>query len=296
MAMQLCFSSVGNKPVRMAVIFRGTGKRIPADELAAYHKDVYVYRQPNAWVDTSMSVQWIKGTLSAAVADFDEFILFCDNLEAQRSLPFQEEIRELKGVVWYGVPNVTDIWQPVDAGAGFLIKKLILHEQQRWLEEEGNVELLLGKKRKGLGVKERIILLTHWIGEAYNRFLLSEYDTSRYRGIETTGCLITADGSEDSKIPPEGLNGFIVPDPLPSAISVPDPVPCKTPGPATILANDEMEIEDSEFYDNSVDAYDDEILEVDDELDRNFEHKLVGHKLKVHHNYGWFTGGLLSSF
>ena len=139
--LQLCFSPVANQPVRIAVIFRGTGKRIPPNKLAAYHKDVDVYWQPNAWADTSMSVQWIKGTLSAAVADFDEFVLFCDNLEAQTRLPFQEEIRELKGVVWYGVPNATDIWQPVDAGAWFLIKKLILHEQQRWLEAEENVEL-----------------------------------------------------------------------------------------------------------------------------------------------------------
>ena len=108
-----------------------------------------------------MSVQWIKGTLSAAVADFDEFILFCDNLEAQTSVPFQEEIRELKGVVWYGVPNATDIWQQVDAGAGFLIKKQILHEQQRWLEEKKNFELWLGTTEKRLGVKERCILLTH---------------------------------------------------------------------------------------------------------------------------------------
>ena len=237
-----------------------------------------------------MSVQWIKGTLSAAVADFEEFILFCDNLEAQTSLPFQEEIRELKGVVWYGVPNATGIWQPVDAGAGFLIKKLILHEQQRWLEEEENVELWLGNTEKRLCVKERRILLTHWIGEAYNRFLSSKYDTSRYRCFEKIGCLITADGSEDSKIQPEGLNGYIVPDPLPSAISVPDPVPCETPEPATIPADDEMEIEDSEFHDNSVDAQDDEILEVDDELDRNFGHELVGNKFKVHYDYGCFTG------
>ena len=57
----------------------------------------------------------------------------------QSSLPFQEEVRELKGIVWYGVPNATDIWQSVDESAGFLIKKLIFHEQERWLEE--NVEM-----------------------------------------------------------------------------------------------------------------------------------------------------------
>ena len=82
--LQLCFSPVANQPVRIAVIFRRRGKRIPADELAAYHKDVDVYWQPNVCSDTSMSVQWTKGTLSAAVADFDEFILFVTILKLQQ--------------------------------------------------------------------------------------------------------------------------------------------------------------------------------------------------------------------
>ena len=71
---------------------------------------------------------------------------------------------------------------------------------------------------------------------------------------------------------------------------VPDPVPCEAPEPATIPVDDEMEIEDSEFHEKSVDAQDDEVLEVDDELDRNFEHQLVRNKFKVHYDYGWFTG------
>ncbi len=99
-------------------------------------------------------------------------------------------------------------------------------------------------------MKERRILLTHWIGEAYNRFLSSENDASRYCCFEKTSCLITADGSEDCKIQPEGLNGYIVPDPLPSAILVPHPVSFETPEPTTILADDEVGIEDNELQDD----------------------------------------------
>ncbi len=46
--LQLCFSPVVKQPERIAVIFRGTGKRISADVLAAYHKDVDIYCQANA--------------------------------------------------------------------------------------------------------------------------------------------------------------------------------------------------------------------------------------------------------
>ena len=35
-----------------------------------------------------------------------------------------------------------------------------------------------------------------------------------YRSFEKTGCVITADGSEDEKIQPEGMPGYIVPPPV----------------------------------------------------------------------------------
>ena len=43
------------------------------------------------------------------------YILFCDNLEGQTALHFQEEVRKRGGMVWFGVKNATDFWQPVDA-------------------------------------------------------------------------------------------------------------------------------------------------------------------------------------
>ena len=43
------------------------------------------------------------------------YILFCDNLEGQTALPFQEEVRKRGGMVWFGVKITTDFWQPVDA-------------------------------------------------------------------------------------------------------------------------------------------------------------------------------------
>ena len=62
--------------------------------------------------------------------------------------------------------------------------------------------------------KKRRILITHWVGEAYSKLMGDDYSNSRWRSFEKTGCLITADGSEDSKTEPESLTGYTVPPPL----------------------------------------------------------------------------------
>ena len=64
------------------------------------------------------------------------------------------------------------------------------------------------------GKKKRRILRTHWVGEAYSKLMMDDYSKSRWRSFKKTGCLITADGSEDFKIEPEGLTGYTVPPTL----------------------------------------------------------------------------------
>ena len=73
---------------------------------------------------------------------------------------------------------------------------------------------------KKLDVKQRRILITHWVGEAFNTLMGEDYSKTRYRCFEKTGCLITADGSEDDKIAPEGLTNYVVPPPLPIQVAV----------------------------------------------------------------------------
>ena len=47
--------STGKQPT-IAIIFRGTGRRVHPDEKAAWHPDVDVLRQENAWADITVSV------------------------------------------------------------------------------------------------------------------------------------------------------------------------------------------------------------------------------------------------
>ena len=60
------------------------------------------------------SVDWVKNTLAPTAKNLGEFILFCDNLTAQTSEQFLSEVKAPNGIVWLGVKDATDIWQPAD--------------------------------------------------------------------------------------------------------------------------------------------------------------------------------------
>ena len=78
--------------------------------------------------------------------------------------------------------------------------------------------------------------------------------------LNLTGCLITADGSNDDKITPEGLVGYVVRPPLPTQSSEEPMIP-KTPAPEGIPNGGLINVdEDEELHEIN-----DEDLEVDHE-------------------------------
>ena len=82
--LQVCTRADGNQR-RIAAIFRGKGKRAHPDEKAAWHPDVHVLWQENAWVDTTVSVNWVNTTLKPVVESLEKYVLFADNLTAQQT-------------------------------------------------------------------------------------------------------------------------------------------------------------------------------------------------------------------
>lgn len=73
----------------------------------------------------------------------ERFALFCDNLTAQISESFKAEVASQSGVCWFGLPNATDLWQPVDAGYAELFKVFVQQAQHDWLDKEKNAEKLV---------------------------------------------------------------------------------------------------------------------------------------------------------
>ena len=169
--------------------------------------------QKNAWADTKFCLDWSKKTFKAILKDTENFILFLDNLEAHVHESFRNSIKDLRGITWFGVPNATNIWQPVDGGYAATLKTLINQEFFNWLHDEDNVEKWYGAESH-ITASEKCILIMKWAGNAYCQLNRPSYDKFSWGLFEKTGCLIAADGSEDDKIYPQGLTNYKVPPPI----------------------------------------------------------------------------------
>ena len=67
-------------------------------------------------------------------------MLLLDSLEAHTKEEFKEVVNSLSGVVWFGLPNATDLWQPVDAGYAQVLKALVGTKHREWLTQENNAD------------------------------------------------------------------------------------------------------------------------------------------------------------
>eukprot|EP00656_Telonema_subtile_P040205 TRINITY_DN4526_c0_g1_i2.p1 TRINITY_DN4526_c0_g1~~TRINITY_DN4526_c0_g1_i2.p1 ORF type:complete len:397 (-),score=39.76 TRINITY_DN4526_c0_g1_i2:153-1343(-) len=160
---------------RLCVIFRGTGKRISAAELAEYHADVHVMWQPKAWADATTSnryvVDYCVDEICKAELEPGTFhLVTCDNLGSQtkkQNPQFSALLDKLcNAKVWNVLAGNTDEVQVVDAGLGAHVKRKAEEIQTEWLRLDKNWEewtagtLSAGRKR---------ILLTHWFGKAWEQ-------------------------------------------------------------------------------------------------------------------------------
>ena len=72
----------------------------------------------------------------------------------------------------------------------------------RWLEEDDNLELWHDK----ISAKQRRVLMTKWTAEAWKELTADKLFFMKL--FERTGCLITADGSDDDKIRSQALEPY----------------------------------------------------------------------------------------
>ena len=141
----------------------------------------------------------------------------------------------------------------MDAGYGFLLKDLTTKAQDDWLEQDNDIDRWLGncEKKLKLGVSDRRILITQWVGNAFEKLKSSNYDNFRKNCFQKTGCLITANGSEDEFIKPEELQDYKVFPPM-SGPGPEDVAEIKAPEPA--LEPEDVIVEDDLFTSESSEA------------------------------------------
>ena len=201
--LQLCIRPSDSQPVPAAIIFRGKG-RVKVEELKSYDPRVHVFWQKNGWMDKKVALQWVEKTFSPAVDKSHENVLFLDNLSCQCSEEFTLNCwRKANTVVYPLPPSSTDKVQPIDAGEGRQMKRLIGEQLDEYLEDDENLEAWCGES---YSASKRRIMITEWVGTAWSR--MSKYRAYRQRLFEKTGLLMTADGSGDKLINPQGYKDY----------------------------------------------------------------------------------------
>ena len=153
--LQNCFHPT-RPHLKLSIIFRGTGKLFSDDEVQMWYPDVDVYFKEKAGIDPKISCDWAEETLKQTTADNSKFGLFCDSLTAQCKDEFKEEVLNINGVVWHGVPSATDLWQPIDSGYDELLKVLMTQQHNTWLEDNSNAECWYGNEKPYSAKEHRI--------------------------------------------------------------------------------------------------------------------------------------------
>lgn len=72
---------------------------------------------------------------------------------------FQTVVFSANGLLWYCLPDATDLRQPVDARYASCLKSLIDTEHLKWLDIESNPERWFGNEEQ-YKAKEKSILIT----------------------------------------------------------------------------------------------------------------------------------------
>jgi hypothetical protein len=109
----------------------------------------------------------------------------------------------------------TEMLQPIDSGVGSILKRIMGHIQDEWLDVEDHLLAWEGDPdaKIKLNASARRILITQWAGEAWERLTTDEcYKDTIFKCFVRTGAMITVDESDDDKICPlAGLKGYTIP-------------------------------------------------------------------------------------
>ncbi len=117
--LQLCIQPQEPQNISPAVIFREKGNISPTEK-AAYHKNVHVYWQINAWMDKAVSEERVRKTFAPNVDKTAENVLFLDNLNCKVTGDFHNICKEFASTLVYALPaEETDKYQLFDQGKGY---------------------------------------------------------------------------------------------------------------------------------------------------------------------------------
>jgi hypothetical protein len=241
--LQVMFRADGTQPC-LAIIFRGKGttyigeeKRLLeniVDPETGEHLPIDVYYNEKAWADPQFTIAWLKRSMKAAVSelcgDGKPVLLLADNLSGQDVRASAGDIgRRARdtassiGVEWWNlVSGCTDTLQPVDAGLGRELKRMIGKISGEWLADETNLLRWEGGRVsnppqpsdvKPLAATDRRVLMATWAAIAWKRICARQTMLQRY--FERTGCALQAQPGESDllvkleQLTPSEVNQYV---------------------------------------------------------------------------------------
>ena len=199
---QLTIFADGILRVKPLVIFRGTGKRITFQEKLKYDKRVSVCFQENAWCDEAVMIRWVKHQWKPRVEG--PTILCLDQHKAQKTLSIEDLLSsECNTTAVLIPPGCTSLVQPLDVVVNAPFKRLVDDLATSHMQEN-----LDDYVHGNFSAKQQRILLTAWIGEAWEKTCANK--DMIIRGFRKCGISVAADGSEDNDINIKELENYQV--------------------------------------------------------------------------------------
>ena len=106
---------------------------------------------------------------------------------------------------------MTDSWQPIDSSIGKTTRELVLGHEfglQCWLERSAANRRQWANNQ--VNAQVRRLMAMQFLGMAWNHIHEGYQKMIRNSWVKT-GCLLTADGTDDELIKPQGIADYIVP-------------------------------------------------------------------------------------
>ena len=211
---------MGHQLMPLLLLFKGKGElkweEILELEGRSVHWCVPHKFNPSAWMNQGVLAQWFKETFlpaaRAIVAAPREILLLLDNCGSCHQSPEFDELAAANNVVvHYGPPNLTGRWQPADAAVLKTFKDLFAKELEAWKKRsKRNRQLFRSKK---WSAQQQRVCAIEFAALAWRALHSADYEAMHNKAWFATGCGMTADGTEDHKIHPQGHDDYLPPSP-----------------------------------------------------------------------------------
>eukprot|EP00965_Chrysotila_dentata_P030721 1023296-Pleurochrysis_carterae.AAC.1 len=174
-----------------------SGKRISAEERAAWDHEVVVRFQPKACFDENLCDEYALKEVAEMTREArrqgHESVVILDNLGGQTTARHLKNLKK-NGCKRHLLPGgMTDELQLIDDGVGYAVKNEMGHLHDAWLMENENLDLWTSEG-KGFPMWQKRALITRLAAQAW-RNVCSRFDFES--AAKRLGMRMTIDGSDD---------------------------------------------------------------------------------------------------